>query len=274
MELRIGIIGTGSMGGMLAKAWATAGKAEVFVYNRTPEKARDVARQVPRIHVASSAQDVARFADIVVVCTRASDGRALLDQIGDVLAPSQILATSISTIPLADLEACTRAKVAKIIPSIVQSIQSGVLLVSYGSRFDGPDQECFESILGQISLPFTVGEDQLRVCSDLTSCGPAFIASILNAWAEAAAKTGLITRGEAEFLITHTFTSTAHLFLSGQSAADVLRRVKVPGGVTEAGLEVLDGRVRGVFEDLHAQTADHSRCKAAAVQPLAFGNES
>ena len=261
------------MGGMLAKAWATAGKAEVFVYNRTPEKARELARQVPRIHVAASAQDVARFTDVPVVATRASDGRVLLDQIGDILAPSQVLATTISTIPLADLETCTRAKVAKIIPSIVQSVQSGVLLVSYGSRFSGPDQEFFESVLGQIALPFAVGEDQLRVCSDLTSCGPAFIASILNAWAEAATKTGRISRGEAEFLITHTFTSTANLFLSGLSAADVLQRVTVPGGVTEVGLDVLDGRVREVFEDLHTQTEQHSRCKSA-VQPLASGQES
>lgn len=269
MALRIGIIGTGSMGTMLAKAWATTGDAEVFVYNRTPEKARDLASQAPRIHVAASAQDVARFADVVMVCTKASDSRVLFDQIGDLLAPSQILATTISTIPLATMESWTRARVAKVIPSIVQSIRSGVLLVSYGSRFDSTTQECFEDILCQISDPFPVQEAQLRVCSDLTSCGPAFFAEILNVWAEAASKTGQISRGEAEYLITQTFTSAGRLFASGMSASDVLEKVAVPGGVTAVGVQVLEAPLRDMFQALHTETEQHSRNATTEAAPEA-----
>lgn len=270
--MRIGIIGTGNMGGMLAKAWASTGQAEVFVYNRTPDKARGLAREEPRIHLAASAQDVVRFADVVIICTKADDGRALLADIGDQLAPSQVVATTISTIPLEALETWTRARVAKIIPSITQSTRSGILLVCYGSRFDGPQQEWFEEALGQIAIPFAVHESQLRVCSDLTSCGPAFIAGLLGAWAEAAAQTGHLSRAEAEFLLTKTFTSTGALFASGMTTSDILRRVTVPGGVTAAGLRVLESRAPAVFEQLHAETEQHS-CQST-VQPLASGHES
>lgn len=270
--MRIGIIGTGSIGGMLAKAWAAAGQAEVFAYNRTPEKARELAGQAPRLHVAASAEDVARFADLIVVCTKAEDGRSLFRQIGDLVAPSQVLATTISTIAITDLESWTRARVAKIIPSITQSLRSGVLLVSYGSRFDGGEQERFESVLAQVATPFAVAESQLRVCSDLTSCGPAFFAAILNTWAEAAANTGEVSRAEAEYLITNTFTSTATLFQSGLTAADVLRKVTVPGGVTEAGLEVLNGRLSDVFGELHQKTREHT-CRAPTTEPLPSGRE-
>ncbi|MDQ0189668.1 NAD(P)-binding domain-containing protein [Alicyclobacillus cycloheptanicus] len=272
MALRIGIIGTGNIGGMLAKAWASAGQAEVFVYNRTPQKARDLAREEPRIHLAASAQDVVRFADVVVVSTKASDGRELMAAIGDQLAPSQIVATTISTIPLQEVETWTRARVVKIIPSIVQTARCGILLVSYGSRFDTARQECFEALLSQISVPFAVNESQLRVCSDMTSCGPAFLAGLLRAWAEAASETGHISCAEAEYLLTKTFISTGALLSSGLTIGDILHKVTVPGGVTAAGLRIVDATAPAVFKRLHEETERHS--DHGSAQPLVTGQET
>ena len=41
--MKIGFIGTGNMGGALARAAAKSGEAELLLANRTPEKARALA---------------------------------------------------------------------------------------------------------------------------------------------------------------------------------------------------------------------------------------
>ncbi|MDE2136077.1 MAG: NAD(P)-binding domain-containing protein [Gammaproteobacteria bacterium] len=64
--LRIGIIGTGHIGGTLARLWVAAGH-EVLISSRHPEELRGLAGTLgPRAHVGTP-RDAALFGDVVVV---------------------------------------------------------------------------------------------------------------------------------------------------------------------------------------------------------------
>ncbi|MBX5436345.1 MAG: NAD(P)-binding domain-containing protein [Alicyclobacillaceae bacterium] len=265
--MRIGVIGTGTIGGMLASAFAES--APVWVYNRTWKKAAELAKTHANVHVASSVEQLARISQVVFLCTKAGDGEQVLRNIGGLLSPGQILATTISQVPMAEWEARTPAAIVKVIPSVTQLERSGIILVSYGSRFRQKDSEMFEELLCRIGAPFPVEDAYLRVCADLTSCGPAFFAFLLQLWAETAAKQAI--RGhhgpsvaEMEHLLCATLSGVAKLFARGLSPKEIVARVCVPGGVTEAGIRAIEEEARHMFQRLHEATASHRNGSATA----------
>jgi len=65
-SLKIGIIGTGRIGGALARHWVAAGH-EVFMSSRHPEELADLARELGPRAQAGTPRDAAAFGDIVLV---------------------------------------------------------------------------------------------------------------------------------------------------------------------------------------------------------------
>ena len=65
-RLKIGIIGTGHIGGTLAKLWVAAGH-EVLISSRHPDELKALAKQLgPRAHVGTP-KEAASFGDVVLV---------------------------------------------------------------------------------------------------------------------------------------------------------------------------------------------------------------
>jgi competence protein ComER len=131
------------------------------------------------------------------------------------------------------------------------------MLVEHGPSLPQSQRRQLESLLATMSTPFVVAEDQLRVASDLASCGPAFLAYLLKQWAETAARTGKLSYAEAEHLLQATLVGVAALLQSGMTLRDVIDKVAVPGGVTETGIASLEATSAHVFEQLHEATANH-----------------
>lgn len=263
--MRVGIIGTGSIGGMLGGLFASVPKLTVRVYNRSPEKALELSRRWDQIELATSAGEVVRTCHVIFLCTKAEDGRKVLEEFGPSLTASQILATTISSIPIRELESGTKALVVKVIPSITQLTKSGVCLVSHGSRFDVRQSNMFKELMQTIGTPFIVEESQIRVASDLTSCGPAFLSNLLLRWADAAADTGQLTVREAKELLLTMMKGVASLLETDMTLEEILARVAVPGGVTEAGLAATAAEADQLFRHLHETTVAHVKPQPCSV---------
>jgi hypothetical protein len=64
--LKIGIIGTGRIGGALARHWVAAGH-EVFMSSRHPEELQDLARELGPRARAGTPREAAAFGDVILV---------------------------------------------------------------------------------------------------------------------------------------------------------------------------------------------------------------
>ncbi|QQE79980.1 pyrroline-5-carboxylate reductase dimerization domain-containing protein [Alicyclobacillus sp. SO9] len=263
--MNIGVIGTGNMGGMLAKAFAAHRDLTVRIFNRTTAKAKKLQQDATTIKISSSVQELTSHSDIVFVCTKYADGLKLFQRIGPQMDPHQMLVTTISSLPSDTMESFTKAKVAKVIPSITQTAHSGVILVNYGGRFDDESQEEFEELLRKIATPYVVYPEQIRIASDLASCGPAFLSLLLGKWAKAASGTGRVSHGEAEYLLTKMVIGLAELLQQGMTLSEVVEKVSVPGGVTETGVKSLHRNTQDLFVHLHEATQGH-RPSSGAVK--------
>jgi competence protein ComER len=249
--MKVGFIGTGSMGSILIEAFIHAGALQpdqIKASNRTLRKVQRLAENYPGLHVAESNIEVATTSDLIFLCVKPGEFKKVLDEIKISLKPAQIVASITSPILLKHLESQLPSKITKIIPSITNYVLSGATLCIHGDRMLPEDQELLENLLAHISSPIRVSESYTRISSDLSSCGPAFLAHFIQQFIDAAvAETGISTQEATQLAAEMTLGTGKLLTTGGFTPASLQKRVSVPGGITAEGLRIMQDDLTGMF---------------------------
>lgn len=252
--MKVGFIGTGSMGRTLIESFIESGALEpgqIIASNRTMQKVHQLASQYPGLQIATSNTETVLESEITFLCVKPSQFKRVVDEIGPIVNDHQILVSITSPVQIQHLEDHLNCKIAKVIPSITNSVLSGATLCMYGSRIKGEDRLLLEDLLQSISRPVIIEENYTRVTSDFSSCGPAFIAFFLQKWIDAAVETTGINREQATCLASEMVLGTGKLLTEGQlTPGDIMTRVAVPGGITAEALHMLENELQGVFHQL------------------------
>jgi len=241
--MRIGFIGAGSMASALARGLGEP----ALVYDPDGDRAAALAREI-KGEVADSNAALAAGSDVVVLCHKP----AKLDEVAaEVSGAASAVASIVAATPIADLEAAyPGAPVYRFMPSIPVEVGRGVLCYAPGTRAaEGPADEVL-ALFGRSGAVLALDEALFEPAMALMSCGPAFLALVVEALADAGARHGLDKR-EATRMVVETMAGSAAWLDANDLAADELRRrVATPGGLTERGLEMLEQT--GLRESLHA----------------------
>ncbi|GIP39558.1 pyrroline-5-carboxylate reductase [Paenibacillus sp. J31TS4] len=253
-----GFIGTGSMGSLLIEAFVQAGAlapAQVIASNRTAAKVQALADRYPGLRAAQHNRETASESQTLFLCVKPMEMRKVLDEIRDVLTPSQTVLTISSPVQVAHLEQELPCKIAKVVPSITNFVLSGPTLVSFGSRWSEEDKQSLFAFLRTISAPSEVPESFIRVTSDIACCGPAFFAYLLQQFVEAAVDVTGLDEQRAEALACEMLLGTGKLLTeAGFTPKELCRRVTVPGGITEIGLAAIAKEPGNAFRQLFRAT--------------------
>lgn len=275
--MKVGFIGTGSMGSTIIEALIQSGALEpsqLIASNRTRNKVQQLAAQYPGLQLASSNVETVQESDIVFLCVKPSEFKAVLNEIAQYVKPSLIVVSITSPVLISHLERQLSCKIAKIIPSVTNYVWSGASLCMYGSRIQTEDRLLLEQLMMSISRPVQVPEQYTRITSDISSCGPAFIAFFVQKWIEAAVEVTGIERNEAERLASEMLLGTGKLLTEGGFSLEHLRqRVAVPGGITAEALRLLDSELDGVFQQLIQVTHAKYEEDLHKVESQLFGEE-
>jgi competence protein ComER len=256
--MKAGFIGTGSMGSILIEAFIHSGAfnpEQIIAGNRTIRKVELLAETYPGLHVAGSNREVVLGSDLIFLCVKPSEFKKVIDEIKEDVLPSQFIVSITSPILLKHLEGLLPAKISKIIPSITNYVLSGATLCIHGNRMQPEDKEWLENLFAHISSPIRVSENFTRISSDISSCGPAFLAKFLQSFIDAAVEATGISIEEATLLASEMTLGTGKLLTTGGfNPATLQKRVSVPGGVTEEGLRILDDELAGIFSSVISAT--------------------
>lgn len=258
--MKVGFIGTGSMGSLLIDAFIRSGALrpeQIRVSNRTPEKAQLLSKRHPGLTVCSCNQETASDSDLFFICVKPLEFKSVISEIRDRLSERQIAVSITSPVQLIHLEAAMPCKVAKIIPSITNITGGGASLCMYGSRIKEEDRQLIESLLSYISRPVEILESHTRITSDFSSCGPAFLSLFLEKWIDAAVEMTGIDRRTLNALAGEMLVGTGRLLTEeGFSPEQLQKRVAVPGGITAQALILLNSHLNGLFYQLIETTHD------------------
>lgn len=242
------------MGSILIGALLQSGAVlpeQLIVANRTPTKALQLAEQYPGLYVAKSNREVMRDCDTVFLCIKPMQFKEVVEEIRDESTPDKMIISITSPVLIRHLESHLTGKIAKIIPSITNCVREGAVLCIYGTRFTIDDRHQVEQIMSHIGKPVLTPEDDVRIASDISSCGPAFLAHIIQQWIDAAVTMTGLHQDQAAELAAEMVLGTGKLLTSGQYTPEQLQsKVAVPGGITAEGLNLLERELRGLFPQL------------------------
>ncbi|AJY76259.1 late competence protein ComER [Paenibacillus beijingensis] len=275
--MKVGFIGTGSMGGLLIEAFIESGvlkPEQIAAANRTFSKVERLATYYPGLRAVSSNKEALLHSDCLFLCIKPSDFKCVVDELRPYARPEQLIVSITSPVLISHLEDWLPCKIAKVIPSITNRIMSGASLCMYGSRIQPADRNALEQLLSGISEPIFIEERFTRVVSDLSSCGPAFIAFLLQRLIDAAvAETG-IEYDDAVSIASSMLLGTGRLLTEGGLTPKLVQqRVAVPGGITEQALKLLHSETDEIFNKLIRTTHAKFKEDLEKVQASFYGEE-
>ena len=202
--MKIGFIGTGNMGGALARAAAKGGHT-LLLANRTPAKAAALAKELGG-----------------TVCPNAEAAEA-----------AELLFLGVKPQGLPGLAG-------ELAPVLQARKGNAPVVVSMATNVTDAQLDAFRAVLAQAGLLLPLPEAQIDAASAISGCGPAFCFQFADALALGGVRAGL-SYPDACRLAAQTMLGAAEMLLQGGEAPDVLKmRVCSPAGTTIEGVLALE----------------------------------
>ena len=239
-----GFIGTGNMGGAVAKAAAKAvGGGNLFLANRTPAKAEALAAELGG---RACDNGTAARQDYIFLGVKPQMMAGMLEGIRPVLRERMekgetfTLVTMAASLTIEKIRemAGVEAPTVRIMPNLPISIGKGVILyTASGAEKTLPG---LLEALAPAGMLLPVEERLIDAGSAVAGCGPAFACLFAEALADGGVACGL-PRAQAQALALQMLAGTAELLLqTGQHPAALKDAVCSPGGTTIAGVHALE----------------------------------
>jgi pyrroline-5-carboxylate reductase len=263
----VGLIGFGSMGGALVTSWLAA-KAlvpeQVMIATRTPAKAGALKAAYPALRVLADNTAVARESDVLILGVKTGDVKDLLTALQGHWREKTHLVTMSAGPLLQHLEGVFSGAITKTIPTLLAEVGRGVTLVHHNAKVNAADKQWLENVFRSSGQVREVPEEDFGVGADLTSCAPAFLASLLHEYVAAALAHSRFTAEEARGMVLETVLGTALLLQKREEDFQgLMTRVATPGGISEEGIKILKSEMPAVFSRLFQATLDkHQTVKA------------
>ena len=244
-------IGTGNMGGALARAACRAlGADRVVVANRTLAKAEDLAAELG-CDLAKSNADAVREAEYIFLGVKPHMMAALLETLAPVLADccaageDKVLVSMAAGVRIGDMrphlkQAGYDVPVLRIMPNTPVTVGHGMTAVCMEEWVDESVLEEVEKILSATGKVDRVPEELFDQFSALAGCGPAFVDLFIEALADGAVSTGLPRRQALEYAARMVLGAAALVLESGKHPGRLKDEVCSPGGSTIAGVAELE----------------------------------
>jgi len=243
---------------------------QTAVSTRTHAKLVRLREQYPQVRIAPGNRELARISRTIFICTKPLETIRVLAEIQSDIRPDTHLVSIAAGVPVEVISRFFPGKITRIIPSLTSVTRSGVNLVCHTPGVPEADARRIETLFSAVGSVARIREDQFEAAADLTSCGPALLATLLEEFSRGAARHSSLTEQEAWALAVSTLSGTARLLDEHRlPAAEVLRRVATPGGITEEGAALLRTDMPGVFDRLFERTlAKHDSLKGSVRREM------
>lgn len=259
--MKLGMIGTGSMGGALLRAFA--GHYELCAYNRSRDKLLQICAETGAEAMAS-AEAVAATADLLILAVKPYQTAEVLEQVQGSLKDDAIVASVAVGLPLQHYAAILgeARKVVRVMPNTPAAVGAGVSALCFSESCTEADKAAVKTAFGYAGLAEELPEHLMSGVSALTGSSPAYICMMIEAMADAGVCQG-IPRAQATRMAAQAVMGTAKLVLeSGKHPEQLKDEVCSPGGTTIRGVAALErSGFRGAILDGINVCAEASRDK-------------
>lgn len=238
----VGILGAGSMGGAIARGLVVSGALDasaVWVFD--PDAACTEPLAAMGMHVCAQVDELVSAAtSAFVIAVKPQILAGVVSPLAEGLS-GRLVVSIAAGVPLATLEALLpEARMVRVMPNLPIQVLSGATAIAPSSKATDQDVELVRSLFTALGSAQVMREDQLDAEGAVVSCGPAYIALVIDALTRAGVRAGL-SAGACREMVEATMLGVAKSLLeSGEHPRSYMERVTSPGGTTAAGLYAME----------------------------------
>ncbi|MDR2481163.1 MAG: pyrroline-5-carboxylate reductase [Spirochaetaceae bacterium] len=261
---KIGFAGLGNMGQAILKGIILKNAIpahNIAVLSRS-ESGKICAKEA-RVTVCSSTQELAAFADIIILAVKPKDAidliRNLCPGIGGKALLSIVAGLDYKTVNAAFWGAKTRTLIA--LPNTPVQAGEGITGFTIETTFTDEEKDFVQKLFESVSSVEWIDEKSLPAFSALSASAPAYAAIFTESLADGAVLEGL-PRDTAYRIAAKMITGTGFLMTKTGSHPGILKdKICSPGGTTIEGIAILeDGAFRAnIIKAMHACTEKFKR---------------
>lgn len=247
--VRIAVIGTGKMGGILVQAFLRSGLCQPGSIHATvthEERARSLSLQLG-ISVTTDNLAAVQSADVVLLGVKPQQVAGVVRSIAPALHPGKLLISFAASVKTGAIQeaAGREIPVIRAMPNTPAMLGAGITAICRGSFVTDPQLALAAQIFSTVGRTVIVDEKHMDAVTGLSGSGPAFLYIIIEALAEAGVNVGL-PRDIATLLAAQTTFGAAKMVLETGSHPALLKdEVTTPAGCTVEGiLELEEGGLR------------------------------
>ena len=239
-----GFIGTGNMGGALARALTKSVEAQsVQLCNRSPEKAKRLAEELGA-RLTLLPEDVAADCDVVFLGVKPHLLLELLAELRPVLdgrREKPLLVSMAAGVTIAAIEqAVPGCPVLRIMPNTACAVGAGLTLYARNDLVTEASMADFLAAMSASGRMEQLPESLIDAGSAVAGCGGAFACLFMEALADGAVACGL-PRDKSNTFAAQMLLGAAQLSLeSGKPFGKMKDEICSPGGTTIAGVRALE----------------------------------
>jgi len=268
-ERTIAFIGAGAMGQALIKGLLQRGgyQPQQIVAADINSLLLEELRRETGIRTTPSNHRASHDASVVVLAIKPNVVPVVLEELGSILQPSQLLISIAAGIRIAQIESHLGegVPVVRVMPNTPCLVGEGISCYSPGSHANDEHLKITADIFSSVGIALKVEEKLLDAVTGLSGSGPAFVYLFLEALSDAGVRMGL-PRDVANKLAAQTVKGAAVMALeSGKHFAALKDMVTSPGGTTIAGIHELES---GAF-----RATVMNAVKAATERSLELGGQ-
>ena len=251
--MKLAFLGTGNMGGALARAAAKDDHNELLLVNRSPEKAERLQQEIGG--AVTGHEGAITAGELIFLGVKPVVLPTLCETVGPLLrerAGHFVVVSMVAGVKIGQLQEMlgVRCPVIRIMPNTPVAVGEGMILYSCSEEVTGEDLERFLNAMRHAGRFMKIEERLMEAGMAVSGCGPAYVDLFVEALSDAAVACGL-PRKEAITLAAQMVMGSAKLILeSGKHPGELKDAVCSPGGTTIQGVRSLEAHAfrSAVFE--------------------------
>ena len=259
--MKLAIIGTGNMGGAIARGLIDSGTWEAGNISCTVKTAAGLARiqaSLPGVQATTDNRQAASMADIILLAVKPWLMAEVIEEIRPALDSSRHIIISVAAgISLQQMEQLLAVPKCPALfrgmPNTAVAVRDGVTFICQQNATE-EQTALVNSLFAALGYTVVTDEQHLAAGTALASCGIAFAMRYIRAAMEGGVELGFRPE-EAARIVEHTVHGAASLLLqSGMHPEEAIDQVTTAGGITIRGLNAMErsGFTAAVIDGLKA----------------------
>lgn len=267
-DQRIGFIGFGHMAQILFRSLdhsRLVPRSKILFVRKDPAKAKRSEQEFGI--TATSIKTAVNESDILLLCVRPQQVNLALDELSQAGASGKRIISILAGVQFAYLEKrIPSAFWIRAMPNLPAKVGEGMTALSYGAKQDEPFCGFAKAIFQAMGEVLVLPEEAIDLATGMAGSGPAYVFGLIDAIARLGEKEK-ISYLDARKMVAQTFLGAAKMLLEepDQEIGDLIAKIAVPGGTTQAGWDV--------FQDLKLGSHFQSVILAAAKRSKEISQE-